>query len=319
MVDTAVSGAALLWHWSGHANEITWTIPASQEAIADASQLCKGDAQIRLHDGTIATLSELALSAARDSSAFVGHIAASPPFLAIDGAAVFGRWISPLDVAGAVFPDELACDGQSDALSRALIEGMEALPEAFVLYDAEDRMLICNAQYKRLYPAVADLMKPGLYFPDLVRESVRRGVFKISDDEDNWVERRISFHRTDDDRAGATSRRTSAGLRQRAGALVRPDGGNRDRGGPGYIPCAAKRRLPGSSLGASRHRPTPRTVSQTRPRGEIPIARPRDAASSPGGFRTPALSPVRTRPHGPASETLHISGSCDATRKQTLD
>lgn len=196
MVDTAVSGDALLWHWSGRSNEITWTVPASQEPIADTSQLRNGDAQIRLHDGTIATLSELALSAARDSSAFVGHVAASPPFLAIDGAAVFGRWISPLDVAGTVFPDELACKGQPDALSRALLEGMEALPEAFVLYDAEDRMLICNAQYKRLYPAVADLMKPGLYFPDLVRESVRRGVFKISDDEDNWVERRISFHRT---------------------------------------------------------------------------------------------------------------------------
>ncbi|CAN7660665.1 response regulator [Bosea sp. LjRoot9] len=196
MVDEAVSGDALLWHWSGRANEITWAVPASLKRAADASRLRKGDAQVRLHDRTISTLSQLAQSAARDNSAFAGHIAAGPAFLALDGAAVFGRSIGPLEAAGAAFPDQLARDGRSDALSRALIEGMEALPEAFVLYDADDRMLICNAQYKRLYPAVADLMKPGLYFPDLVRESVRRGVFKISDDEDNWVERRISFHRT---------------------------------------------------------------------------------------------------------------------------
>jgi signal transduction histidine kinase/FixJ family two-component response regulator len=196
MVDKAVSGDALLWHWPGRANEITWTIPASVKAVAGASQELKGDAQIRLRDRTVVALSELAQSAARRNAAFVGRIAASPPFLAIEGAAVFGRSIGPFEAGGAVFPDELACEGQPDALSRALIEGVEALPEAFVLYDAEDRMLICNAQYKRLYPAVADLMKPGLYFPELVRESVRRGVFKISDDEDNWVERRISFHRT---------------------------------------------------------------------------------------------------------------------------
>ena len=46
--------------------------------------------------------------------------------------------------------------------------------------------------------------------------------------------------------------------------------------------------------------------------------RPRAAASSPGGFRTPALSPVRTPSHGPASETLHTSGTWVQCRKRTL-
>ena len=78
--------------------------------------------------------------------------------------------------------------------TRLLIEAIEALPEAFVLYGPDDRMVVCNEQYRRLYPTVADMMAPGLSFQDVMSESVRRGVFKISEDADIWARRRLSFH-----------------------------------------------------------------------------------------------------------------------------
>ncbi len=38
---------------------------------------------------------------------------------------------------------------------------MEALPEGFALFDADDRLVICNAQYRRLYPISPPMMVAG--------------------------------------------------------------------------------------------------------------------------------------------------------------
>src|SRR5690606_23395244 len=43
---------------------------------------------------------------------------------------------------------------------QKLEEGIDSLPEAFVLYDADDRLLIANTQYAELYPTVAGLLRP---------------------------------------------------------------------------------------------------------------------------------------------------------------
>ncbi|MGV2021148.1 MULTISPECIES: response regulator [Agrobacterium] len=78
--------------------------------------------------------------------------------------------------------------------TRVLIEAIEALPEAFVLYGPDDRMVVCNEQYRRLYPTVADMMAPGLSFHDVMRESLRRGVFQLNEDAEQWSRKRLSFH-----------------------------------------------------------------------------------------------------------------------------
>lgn len=78
--------------------------------------------------------------------------------------------------------------------TRVLIEAIEALPEAFVLYGPDDRMVVCNEQYRKLYPTVADMMAPGLSFHDVMSESVRRGVFHLSENAEQWSRKRLSFH-----------------------------------------------------------------------------------------------------------------------------
>ena len=65
---------------------------------------------------------------------------------------------------------------------------------------------------------------------------------------------------------------STADLGQRAGNPVRTDRGNRDGRGVGSAKCAAKPPLRGRSVGASHRRLAPRTIPQTIPRGEIPIA-----------------------------------------------
>ncbi|MFQ5766244.1 MAG: PAS-domain containing protein, partial [Rhodospirillales bacterium] len=51
-----------------------------------------------------------------------------------------------------------------------------ALQEGFALYDADDRLVVCNDEYRRLHPKMEDILKPGMRFEDLVRTNIKRGM-----------------------------------------------------------------------------------------------------------------------------------------------
>jgi hypothetical protein len=105
----------------------------------------------------------------------------------------------------------------------------------------------------------------------------------------------------------ATTRGSTADLGQRAGDPVRPDGGNRETLRSRIRPMRSTPRLPGH-LGRSIAPPSPpRTIPQTRPRGEIPIAHGPGPRLPPLEAFDAGPQPRRTRPHGPASESLHTT------------
>jgi PAS domain S-box-containing protein len=82
---------------------------------------------------------------------------------------------------------------RSAALMRSAID---AVDEAFVLFDAEDRMVYCNAKYAQLYPGLEDVVVPGARFEDMVREGAQRGLYRESiGREDEWVAERMRSHR----------------------------------------------------------------------------------------------------------------------------
>ncbi len=49
-----------------------------------------------------------------------------------------------------------------------LQEAVEAINEGFVLYDAEDRLVLCNSKYRQIYALSADAMVSGVRFADLL-------------------------------------------------------------------------------------------------------------------------------------------------------
>lgn len=184
-----------LWQWSARAGEIAWsTLGSHGSAPVPEPAPFEGHADpvIDLVAGESCALSTL-VREARGGATFHGTIARWPEQPHLQGARLIGFRTD--DVAsGAVFQDAANTELAWPSLTSALIEGIEALPEAFVLYDDQDRMVICNEQYRRLYPAVADMMISGVCFPDIVHESLKRGVFQIEEDQATWAQRRISFH-----------------------------------------------------------------------------------------------------------------------------
>lgn len=55
-----------------------------------------------------------------------------------------------------------------------LIEAIDAIPEAFVVYDRDDRLLMCNRAFRELNADIADLIRPGAAFADLMAARAQR-------------------------------------------------------------------------------------------------------------------------------------------------
>jgi two-component system sensor histidine kinase/response regulator len=81
--------------------------------------------------------------------------------------------------------------------AEALLRGaIDAVNEAFVLFDTEDRLVFCNDKYREIYAAAADLIQPGNSFEHILRESVRRGLITVASDQtEAWLADRLAAHR----------------------------------------------------------------------------------------------------------------------------
>ncbi|MAA98405.1 MAG: hypothetical protein CMN86_08935 [Stappia sp.] len=79
---------------------------------------------------------------------------------------------------------------------RGLHAAIEALPDAFVLYDPDDRLVICNSRYRELYATSADVIRVGNRFEEMLRAGVARGQYSDAQgDPEGWIARRMANHR----------------------------------------------------------------------------------------------------------------------------
>ncbi len=86
---------------------------------------------------------------------------------------------------------------QAESLRSAqLLRGaIDAIDEAFVLYDPQDRLLLCNDKYRQIYAASADLIVTGASFEDIVRKGAERGQYADAIGRvDAWVAERMAAH-----------------------------------------------------------------------------------------------------------------------------
>lgn len=76
-----------------------------------------------------------------------------------------------------------------------LIDAIESLPDGFVLYDSDDRLVVCNKKYREFYARSADLIQPGKTFESIIREGANRGQYQVSKNElEGWIAARMDHH-----------------------------------------------------------------------------------------------------------------------------
>jgi len=80
---------------------------------------------------------------------------------------------------------------------ETLEDAIAALSEGFALYDAGDKLLMCNEQFKSFNPESGDLYVPGAWRHDILREGVARGQFRSAiGKEEKWLAARRAEGRT---------------------------------------------------------------------------------------------------------------------------
>lgn len=73
---------------------------------------------------------------------------------------------------------------------------IDMLPQAICLFDHDDRYVLWNKKYSELYTDIAQHLRPGIPFEDILRISLASGeMSEIADDEELWLKQRLEKFR----------------------------------------------------------------------------------------------------------------------------
>lgn len=95
--------------------------------------------------------------------------------------------------------ERLALENRIGDIAETLEDALDAISEGFALYDADDRLVICNDNYREIYASSAPAMFPGNRFEDILRYGLNRKQYDtgtLTDDE--WLDQRLERHRSAD-------------------------------------------------------------------------------------------------------------------------
>ena len=91
--------------------------------------------------------------------------------------------------------DLLASKARAEQAETLLSDAIDCVSEAFIIYDKDDRLVLCNDVYRRLYPRTAQFIQPGTSFEELLRLGLARGEYQEAiGREEQWLAERISRH-----------------------------------------------------------------------------------------------------------------------------
>ncbi|EIC20490.1 response regulator [Thiorhodovibrio frisius] len=75
---------------------------------------------------------------------------------------------------------------------------IETIGEGFVVYDAQDRLVHCNREYRNLYRTSAPVLEPGRSFEEILRYGLARGQYpEAVGREEEWLKDRLREHHKD--------------------------------------------------------------------------------------------------------------------------
>ena len=74
---------------------------------------------------------------------------------------------------------------------------LESMSEGFSLYDAEDRLVLCNQRFRNeLHPGMEEQVQTGSSFESIIRKAANAGLIKTnSENTDTFIQQRLQLHR----------------------------------------------------------------------------------------------------------------------------
>ena len=78
-----------------------------------------------------------------------------------------------------------------------LTDAVNSFVAGFVIYDADDRLVVCNEGYRQIYRQSASAMQRGTRFEDILRHGLARGQYAVTPGQEAaWLAERLEKHRT---------------------------------------------------------------------------------------------------------------------------
>jgi len=91
--------------------------------------------------------------------------------------------------------EQKAAEENAIRQQRRLMDAIESFGQGFVLWDKDDRFVLANSRFQEMYPGIADSLRPGAPYEEILRAKYRNGLIGGEDDCDSWVGRTLAWHR----------------------------------------------------------------------------------------------------------------------------
>src|SRR5262249_47370524 len=81
---------------------------------------------------------------------------------------------------------------ERDRQRRMIETALKTISDGFVLYDPDDRLVLCNGKFLDLYPGIADLIVPGIKFGEILHAVVVRKLIDLGErTAEEWIAERM--------------------------------------------------------------------------------------------------------------------------------
>jgi len=91
-------------------------------------------------------------------------------------------------------------EAERERSEHLLHSAMEAIDVGFVLYDPQDRLVVCNERYRGTHAEMTDLLRPGTNFETITRAQVERipghSANRHPGGPQAWIDERLALHRS---------------------------------------------------------------------------------------------------------------------------
>ncbi len=107
---------------------------------------------------------------------------------------------SPDELSGLLFiahdiSERKALENKLSDIALTLEDALDSISEGFAIFDKDDRLVICNDNYREIYAHSAPAIFPGSRFEDMLRYGLRQNQYDtggLSDEE--WLAERLAVH-----------------------------------------------------------------------------------------------------------------------------
>lgn len=89
----------------------------------------------------------------------------------------------------------LAAQDRAERAENLLRDAIEAIPDALILYDANDNVALFNHRHRDMFPSVSDVLAAGVSYETILRRQILSGQFKdVAGREEEVIAERLRAH-----------------------------------------------------------------------------------------------------------------------------